>query len=322
MPDPSARDFWMVKQFLHANLRNMLLAQKLARHAARGFGLGSRVRARRALSMNAEELREAVHPKIKGRRRFYENVSVHGTEQGFEIRLDGRALRTPGRRPFHLPSETLAFAIATEWDAQQGEAGIEPASMPLMSLAATALDQIAVDPQLVQKTCMTYLHTDTACYFSSAAENRELRTRQRASFLPVLEWVERGFDLDGVPTLQLATSETIMRKLQHPATSVVAIDAVVSSLSPWALASLQCATMECKSIVIALALLLKHLDVPAAEACARLEEDIQIEQWGLVEGGHDHDLARIRTQLSSAVLFCELCEPGLRRDVAATLRAC
>ena len=79
--------------------------------------------------------------------------------------------------------------------------------------------------------------------------------------------------------------------------------------------------MECKSIVIALALLLKHLDVPAAEACARLEEDIQIEQWGLVEGGHDHDLARIRTQLSSAVLFCELCEPQLQRDVAATLRA-
>ena len=270
--------------------------------------------------MSAEQLRDAVHPTIKGRRRFYKTVDVRAAVNGFEITLDGRALRTPGRRALHLRSETLAFGIATEWDAQTGEGGIEPAAMPLMSLAATALDQIAVDPQLVHRTCMTYLHTDTACYFSTATENRDLRKRQRAHLLPVLEWVERGFDLDDVPTVELATSETVMRKLEHPAASVATVDAIISSLSPWTLASLQCATMECKSLVLALALLLKHLDVPATEACARLEEDIQIEQWGLVEGGHDHDLARIRTQLSSAVLFSELSVPDLRQQVRGVLK--
>lgn len=37
----------------------------------------------------------------------------------FEINLDRRKLKTPGGKLFTVPSEALAIAVATEWDAQK-----------------------------------------------------------------------------------------------------------------------------------------------------------------------------------------------------------
>ncbi|KAH8052362.1 hypothetical protein JL722_10193 [Aureococcus anophagefferens] len=48
--------------------------------------------------------------------------------------------------------------------------------------------------------------------------------------------------------------------------------------------------------------------VPAstrAEAAARVEETANIDRWGLVEGAHDYDLARIQVQLASASFFAD-----------------
>ena len=42
-----------------------------------------------------------------------------------------------------------------------------------------------------------------------------------------------------------------------------------------------------------------------AEAAARVEETANIERWGLVEGAHDYDLARVRVQLASAAFFAD-----------------
>lgn len=43
-----------------------------------------------------------------------------------------------------------------------------------------------------------------------------------------------------------------------------------------------------------------------AMAAARAEEDHQIEQWGLVEGGHDVDIADLRVRVSAPSLFVRL----------------
>lgn len=65
-----------------------------------------------------EKVREQVHPTIKGRRRFYKHVGVRPVEtigddgkKQFEVTLDGRSLRSPGRRLMHIP-EPLAWGIA------------------------------------------------------------------------------------------------------------------------------------------------------------------------------------------------------------------
>ena len=53
-----------------------------------------------------------------------------------------------------------------------------------------------------------------------------------------------------------------------------------------------------------------QLKVKDAIAAARLEEDIQIQEWGLVEGGHDIDIADIRVRVAAPALFLEYLRRG------------
>ena len=62
-----------------------------------------------------------------------------GQQGGYQVLLDHRVLRTPARHPLVVPSRALALAIAAEWEWQLKR--IQPFTMPLMSLAATAIDQ-------------------------------------------------------------------------------------------------------------------------------------------------------------------------------------
>src|SRR5688572_11829266 len=76
-------------------------------------------------------------------RRFYKTATSTPVESGWGILLDGKALRSPAKRPFVLPTEALAAAVADEWQAQ-GEK-IRPSSMPLMQFAATAIGRLGAD---------------------------------------------------------------------------------------------------------------------------------------------------------------------------------
>jgi ATP synthase mitochondrial F1 complex assembly factor 2 len=62
----------------------------------------------------------------------------------------------------------------------------------------------------------------------------------------------------------------------------------------------------CKSVIMGLALLKRRLTLDQALAVARLEEDYQIAEWGLVEGGHDVDIADLRVRLAAPHIFVRL----------------
>jgi hypothetical protein len=48
-----------------------------------------------------------------------------------------------------------------------------------------------------------------------------------------------------------------------------------------------------------------------AEGACRLEEEYQIEQWGLVEGGHDMDIVAAKVNLASVGCFLHMLDgPG------------
>ena len=138
-----------------------------------------------------------VHQTISGRQRFYKLVDVTPVlnaegepTENYKILLDGRTLRTPAGNNLHLPNIGIALSIAAEWDAQRAgnPKGIQPATMPMMTLAATAIDQILPDGYQVKKTCLSYLPTDTAL-FLTAETDRILLRKQRQHFQPVLRWV-------------------------------------------------------------------------------------------------------------------------------------
>ena len=66
---------------------------------------------------------------------------------------------------------------------------------------------------------------------------------------------------------ELATTDEVWR-LKHPKITVARVEAMVKALDAPALTALQLATMETKSLVLGLALVLKH--VSASLACPRL----------------------------------------------------
>lgn len=284
-----------------------------------------------------------VHQTVAGRRRFYKQVSVEevsvatvaaegegagaaddhrptakasataatvagsssttasATSAGFRVLLDGRALKTPARAPLVLPTVELALAIAAEWDAQtDGLRGIQPRTMPLMTLACTAIDQVAVDAWPTKQTILSYLPTDSALFFTTE-EDRILLRKQKQHFQPTVRWVRRAF---GIEVKTVAGS--FAARIQHDESAGLKLRAVLDGMDPFSLTCLQGATMECKSVLLGLAFLSRHLTLDQVRAASRLEEECQIEWWGAVEGGHDLDRLNNAVSLSSVGAFMGL----------------
>ena len=74
-------------------------------------------------------------------RRFWTDADLRPADGGFEIMLDSRVLRTPGKHALVLPTEALARAVADEWLAQ-GEV-IAPQTMPLTRAVNSAVEKVA-----------------------------------------------------------------------------------------------------------------------------------------------------------------------------------
>jgi ATP synthase F1 complex assembly factor 2 len=87
------------------------------------------------------------------------NNDTTNTTSWYGITLDGRKVSTPMGQTLAVPSETLAYMIAAEWDLQTK--ALQPSNMPLMTLACTALDQAAIHPQFYRDSALQYLPTDT-----------------------------------------------------------------------------------------------------------------------------------------------------------------
>ena len=67
--------------------------------------------------------------------------------------------------------------------------------------------------------------------------------------------------------------------------------------------------MECKSLVIALALVCRQINYEQAKIASRIEEEFQIEIWGTVEGGHDMDRLNNSVACSAVDAFMNAYKP-------------
>ena len=66
------------------------------------------------------------------------------------------------------------------------------------------------------------------------------------------------------------------------------------------------AAASAKTLLVGLALTSEAVDVETATRAARAEEDFQIAEWALVEGGHDVDQADIAVRLSAPRLHGQI----------------
>ena len=245
---------------------------------------------------------------IGGRKRFYKHVEVEhlpaedeGEADLYGVLLDGRKLKTVQMNRLLVPSEDLAWAIAAEWDAQtDNKRGLVPATMPLMTLASKAIDQISVDPTLARDTVLGFLPTDSALFFTNDRD-RILLAKQMELLQPVVDFINKELGTEIMTTTSMAA------RIKHPADTLHVIKALVHSLDPHTMACLQTTCMECKSIVLGMAYVLYgHLSVDELRQASRVEEEFQVDIWGVVEGGHDMDRLNNAVNLSSVGLYMSL----------------
>jgi chaperone required for assembly of F1-ATPase len=202
-------------------------------------------------------------------RRVYQEVSTRPADQCWGVALDGKPMRTPGKRALVVPTAALAAAIAAEWRAQQGE--VRPATMPLTRFAATAIDRTVEQRDKVIAETANYAGTDLVCY--RAEHPPALVARQQAVWQPLIDWATLRYDAP------LAVTSSIVPQPQSPVT-LNAFAAAVAAHDDFRLTALHTATAACGSLVIALALLEGRLDAAAAFAASQLDETFQIEAWG------------------------------------------
>ncbi len=229
-------------------------------------------------------------------RRFYREVAVVRLPESHVVRLDDRVLRSPAGKPFELPTAALAEAIAAEWRAQGDK--ILSASMPLMQLAATAIDRIAPAPAETVAAIAGYAETDLLCY--RAEEPAALVERQQRLWQPILDWA--GLYLDA----PFVVATGVVHQPQ-PAAVPSAVRAALADLDPFRLAALAALTGAAGSVVLALAVHAGRIDAETAFPLSQLDESFQIERWG-----EDAEAARrraaLRAELLGAARFLALLE--------------
>ncbi len=210
-------------------------------------------------------------------RRFWKTADIQPQGAGWEVVLDGRPLRTPGKLPLILPTEALARAIAAEWDAQTDV--IDPNRMPLTRAANSAVEKVT--PQFHDVTSMLgdYGGTDLLSY--RASEPEALTRMQALGWDPLIDWAATEL------RAPLRITHGVIPVPQDPAV-LLKLQAEIASLDAFALTALHDLVTLPGSLILGLAVLRGRLDAETAWNLARIDEEFQADRWGRDE---DADLA-------------------------------
>ena len=203
-------------------------------------------------------------------KRFYSEVTLAPTDDGFAVLLDGRPVKTPGRRPLAVPMRRAAEVVAAEWDAQRER--VDPATMPMTRLVNTVVEAIADDPIPVRDDLARYIETDLLFY--RAGTPKRLVARQQELWDPVLDWARDSFGA------RYLLTEGVMHVTQPPAAIAAFRERLAGIDDPFKVAAMHQATTLTGSALLALALAEGHLTAEDVWLRAHVDEDWNIEQWG------------------------------------------
>lgn len=227
-------------------------------------------------------------------KRFYKSAAAAPSGGGWAVELDGRPVKTPLGELLAVPAEALAGAIVGEWDAQ-GEK-IEPASMPMMKLAATAIDRVMTQRAQVVADIARFGESDLLCYRADHPE--ALVARQTETWQPLLDWA--ASDLDA--RLQVTAG---VSPISQDSAALGAVRAAVDGHDDFELVALHTLTVSAGSVVIGLAAAKGHIDAAAAANAALLDELYQAELWGIDKEAEARRRA-ISGEIENAARFLDL----------------
>lgn len=232
--------------------------------------------------------------------RLYNSIQV--TEEpdakSYVIVFDERfSLKTPAKKPFLVPSKLLAHGIAAEWMWQKRNK-VDPETMPLTSLAATAIDEPQSGEMIASSLC-SFLPTDPVLCREDDPSKVDLSVHQASIFDPYIIFVN---DVLGT---RLAPSTSIVGA-PISARDTGLLKEYILALNPWERSAFTELSSACKSVCMAIAGVHGEFTADDLVHASRLEEDYQIQHWGLVEGGHDVDRIDSNVRIHSPLVFLDL----------------
>jgi len=216
---------------------------------------------------------EAVRRTTRGprRKRFYAGAGVAEAEDGFTVTLDGKPIKTPSGRRVIAPARSIAEAIAAEWNAQ-GDT-IDPLTMPLTRFANSVIEGVVDKVEAVADDVAKYLGSDLLFY--RAGHPEALVAREAAHWDPILFWAADALGAHFI------LAEGIVHARQ-PDSAIAAARAALPS-DAWSIAAVHVMMTLTGSALLALALFHGVIDQDPAWAAAHVDEDWNIEKWGVDE---------------------------------------
>lgn len=218
-------------------------------------------------------------------KRFYKSVRVVETvsdgEATYQVELDEKPVKTPGRNALALPTKKAAQLVAEEWDTVETE--INPLLMPVTRIVNTSIDGVIDQAQAVAEDIIRYAGTDLLCYRADAPQG--LVDRQVKHWDPILDWISSTHDA------HFETGEGVLHVEQPKQAIANFAQALKAYPDPFSLTCLHTFTSLSGSAIIALAIAEGHLEASSAWQVAHVDEDWNISQWG-----EDFEAAQRRKQ--------------------------
>jgi chaperone required for assembly of F1-ATPase len=202
------------------------------------------------------------------RQRLYRTAETSRTDDGFAVLLDGKPVRTPGRRPLAAPTQPLAAAIAAEWEAQRDV--VDPARMPLTRLSNSIIDGVADAVAAVADEIGRYLASDLLIYRAEAPA--QLVEREAGAWDPIIAWARDSLGA------RFVLAQGSVHVTQPPEALAAARTAIPAE--PWRLGAVSSITTLTGSALLALALAHGRLTADQVWEAAHVDEDWNMEQWG------------------------------------------
>jgi chaperone required for assembly of F1-ATPase len=219
--------------------------------------------------------------RVPQRKRFYTSAGVAEADGGFSVTLDGRPIRSPSGKPIVVPTRAIADAIAAEWTAQ-GET-IAPLTMPATRFANSVVEGVIDRVDEVAEDAAKFLRSDLLFYRAGHPES--LVAREAAHWDPVVFWAAEAL------SAHFILAEGIMH-VGQPEAAIRAARAAFPA-DPWAVAALHVVTTLTGSALLALALAHGFRDEDQVWAAAHVDEDWNIEKWGIDEEVASRRAARL-----------------------------
>ncbi|WP_306253641.1 ATP12 family chaperone protein [Parvularcula sp. IMCC14364] len=227
-------------------------------------------------------------------RKFFKEASAAHTESGWQVLLDGRPARTPGRNLLATESQQLAQAMAEEWNELTDE--INPYLMPLSRCRMVVLDQAQTDAQKWHEIIIDYLCSDLLCY--RATHPSDLIDRQEQHWGPFLHWFSEQTGR------KLSVTSGII-SIAQPAETVESVRKMIIGLDADVLSCLAAATQITGSAVLALSLWKRAEQPQVIFEASRLDEIYQAEKWGIDTEAQENE-NRLRADFLSIATYLRL----------------